>query len=100
MKKWIPYKELHQIREQLAKKGDRIREISRTYGRRKGLLLIEKVPIVDCPHGGKNHITADTLHEIERIELYRRGLRAMPCPGRHFLSLRKFGTKGGSVCDI
>ena len=54
------------------KKGVRIREIPRTYGKGKDLLLIENVPIVDCPHCGESYMTADTLHEVERIKLHRR----------------------------
>ena len=27
-------------------------------------------PIVSCPHCGESYITAETMHEIERIELY------------------------------
>lgn len=54
------------------KKGARVRAISRTYGKGKDLLLIEKVPVVDCPHCGESYMTAETLHEIERIKLHRR----------------------------
>ncbi len=54
------------------KKGARIREISRTYGKGKALLLIEKVPVIDCPQCGESYMTAETLHEIERIKLHRR----------------------------
>jgi YgiT-type zinc finger domain-containing protein len=54
------------------KKGVRIREISRTYGKGKDLLLIENVSVVDCPHCDESYMTAATLHEIERIKLHRR----------------------------
>lgn len=54
------------------KKGARLREISKTYGKGKALLLIEDIPIVDCPHCGESYMTAETLHEIERIKLHRR----------------------------
>ena len=53
------------------KKGARIREISRTYGKGKDLLLIEKVPVIDSPHCGESYMTADTLREVERIKLHR-----------------------------
>jgi len=35
------------------------------------LLLIENVPVVSCPHCGEGYLTAETLHEIERIKLHR-----------------------------
>jgi hypothetical protein len=36
------------------------------------LLLIENIPVVACPHCGESYLTADTLHEIERIRLHRK----------------------------
>ena len=54
------------------KKGARSRSISRAYGKGKKLLLIENVPVIDCPHCGGSYMTAETLHEIERIKLHRR----------------------------
>jgi hypothetical protein len=32
----------------------------------------ENVPIVSCPHCGESYLTAETLHELERIKLHRR----------------------------
>ena len=40
------------------------------------MLVIERVPVVVCPHCGQSYLTADTLHEIERIKLHRRSLAA------------------------
>ncbi|MSS73626.1 MAG: type II toxin-antitoxin system MqsA family antitoxin [Candidatus Latescibacteria bacterium] len=54
------------------KRGAQIRHITRSYGKGANLLIIEKVPIVTCPHCGESYLTADTLHEIERIKLHRR----------------------------
>lgn len=50
------------------KEGARIRRVSRSYGKGENLLVIEQVPVVSCPHCGENYLTADTLHEIERIK--------------------------------
>lgn len=50
----------------------RIRRIARTYGRGKDLLVIEGIPVVSCPHCGESYMTAETLHEIERIKLHRK----------------------------
>ncbi|MSQ06124.1 MAG: type II toxin-antitoxin system MqsA family antitoxin [Dehalococcoidia bacterium] len=52
----------------------RIRKVARTYGKGKNLLVIENVPVVSCPHCGESYLTAETLHEIERIKLHRKSL--------------------------
>jgi YgiT-type zinc finger domain-containing protein len=49
----------------------RIRRIARSYGKGEQLLVIENVPVVGCPHCGESYLTAETLHEIERIKLHR-----------------------------
>ena len=51
--------------------GARIRHVTRSYGKGDGLLVIENVPIISCPHCGESYLTAETLHEIERIKLHR-----------------------------
>ncbi len=53
------------------KRGARVRRVSRSYGKGEGLLVIENVPVVSCPHCGETYLTAETLHEIERIKLHR-----------------------------
>ena len=50
------------------KEGARIRRVSRSYGKGENLLVIEHVPVVSCPHCGESYLTADTLHELERIK--------------------------------
>ncbi len=55
-------------------KGARIRKVARTYGKGKNLLLIEGIPVVSCPHCGESYMTAETLHEIERLKLHRKSL--------------------------
>ena len=52
--------------------GARIRRVVRTYGQGKDLLVIENIPVVSCPHCGESYLTAETLHEIERIKLHRK----------------------------
>jgi len=52
--------------------GARIRRVTRTYGKGKDLLVIENIPMISCLHCGESYLTADTLHEIERIKLHRR----------------------------
>jgi YgiT-type zinc finger domain-containing protein len=61
------------------KEGAKIRHISRSYGKGENLLVIENVPVISCPHCGESYLTADTLHEIERIKLHRQSF-AEPRP--------------------
>lgn len=56
------------------KNGDEIRYQTRSYGKGADLLVIENVPVVVCPDCGESYLTAETLHEIERIKLLRRSL--------------------------
>ena len=58
------------------KEGAIVRRISRSYGKGKDLLVIEQVPVVSCPHCGESYLTAETLHEIERIKLFRNDFAA------------------------
>ncbi len=56
--------------------GAMVRRVTRSYGKGKNLLVIENVPIVSCPHCGESYITAETMHEIERIKLHRKSFAA------------------------
>lgn len=51
--------------------GAKIRHVTRSYGEKKDLLVIENIPVVHCPKCKENYLTADTLHEIERIKLHK-----------------------------
>lgn len=53
-------------------KGAHVRHVTRSYGKSSDLLIIENVPVVTCPHCGESYLTAETLHEIERIKLHRK----------------------------
>lgn len=52
--------------------GARVRHVTRSYGKGKNLLVIENIPVISCPHCGESYLTAETLHEIERIKLHRK----------------------------
>ena len=54
------------------KQGAKVRHVSRSFGKGAELLVIENVPVVSCPHCGESYLTAETLHEIERIKLHRK----------------------------
>lgn len=49
-----------------------IKFITRSYGKGANLLLIENVPVISCLKCGETFLTAETLHEIERIKLHRK----------------------------
>jgi YgiT-type zinc finger domain-containing protein len=54
------------------KENARVRHVSRSFGKGDDLLVIENIPIVSCPDCGESYLTAETLHEIERIKLHRK----------------------------
>ena len=56
------------------REGARSRRVTRTYGRGRGELLVRNVPVIACPSCGETYMTADTLHEVERLKLHRRSL--------------------------
>lgn len=56
------------------KNGARVRRVAKTYGKQKDLLVIENIPVVTCASCGESYLTAETLHEIERLKLHRRSL--------------------------
>jgi YgiT-type zinc finger domain-containing protein len=60
------------ICDMCGKEGANIRKMTRTYGKGKDLLVIENVPVVSCPECGEGYLTAETLHEIERIKVLRK----------------------------
>jgi YgiT-type zinc finger domain-containing protein len=51
--------------------GARIRHVTRSYGKGENILIIENVPVIICSHCGENYLTAETLHEIQRIKLHK-----------------------------
>jgi YgiT-type zinc finger domain-containing protein len=56
------------------RRGARVRRVARTYGKGKALLVIENIPVVSCAQCGESYLTAETLHEIERLKLHRKSL--------------------------
>ena len=74
------------ICDNCGKKGAKIRKLTRSYGKGKELLIIENVPVISCPHCGESYLTAETLHEIERIKLHRNNFTAeRPVPIANFV---------------
>jgi YgiT-type zinc finger domain-containing protein len=60
-------------------RGVQIRRVSRSYGKGAHLFVVENVPIVSYPHCGESYLTAETLHEIERIKLHRKAFAQERC---------------------
>jgi len=56
------------------KETAKVRHVTRSYGKGATLLVIENVPVVTCPDCGQSYLTAETLHEIERIKRHRRSM--------------------------
>ena len=56
------------------KKGVKIREVTRSFGKGEKILIIENIPVINCPHCGESYFTAETLYEIERIKLHKQSL--------------------------
>lgn len=68
------------------KEKARKRRITRSYGRGDNLLVIERVPVITCPHCGESYLTAVTLHELDRIKRHRKELAA-----RRSVAVANFG---------
>ena len=60
--------------ENCGRAGIQVRPVTGSYGRGATLLVIEKVPVISCPHCGASYITSKTLHEIARIKVHRRSM--------------------------
>ncbi len=69
-----------------------IRKVVRTYGKGEDLLVIENIPVISCPHCGESYLTAETLHEIERIKSNRKSLAVA-----RFVEVANFGEENPPV---
>jgi len=56
------------------RRGVTTRLVTRSFGRGRSLLVIERIPLLSCPHCGQSYFTAETLHEVERIRTHRNSL--------------------------
>ena len=63
----------------------KIRYITRSYGKGDNVFVVEDVPVIVCTHCGESYLTAETLHEIERIKLHRLNVsKRRKIPVAHF----------------
>ena len=60
--------------ENCGREDAQVRHVTRSYGKGASLLVVEKVPVISCPHCGASYLTSATLHEIARIKIHRRSL--------------------------
>ncbi len=54
--------------------GAKVRNVTRSYGKGKDAFLIKDVPVVGCLNCGESYLTAETLHEVERLKLHHKSL--------------------------
>ena len=52
----------------------RLRRVTKSFGRGRSTFFIEGVPVVTCSSCGESYMSAQTLHQIERIRLHWREL--------------------------
>jgi len=48
-----------------------IKLVTRSFGKKKDLLIMEDIPVVSCAACGESYMTPETLQEIERIKIHR-----------------------------
>ena len=56
------------------KKRARVRRVTRSFGRRSDVFLIEDLPVIVCRACGESYLTSETLHKIERLRLHRKSI--------------------------
>ena len=78
--------------ENCGRAGIQVRFVTRSYGKGTTLLVIEKVPVISCPHCGASYLTAKTLQEIARIKLHRRRMsKRRSVPVAEFVAAKETG---------
>ncbi|MEI6826715.1 MAG: type II toxin-antitoxin system MqsA family antitoxin [Desulfuromonadales bacterium] len=59
------------ICDMCGKDGATSKKVTRSFGKKKNLLIIEDIPVLSCPSCGESYMLAETMHEIERIKMHR-----------------------------
>ena len=59
------------ICDMCGKQDAAVKLVTRSFDKKKNLLIIEDIPVITCPACGESYMTAETLHEIERIKMHR-----------------------------
>ena len=50
------------------------KQVTRSFGKGAGFLVVEKIPMWSCSNCGESYFTAQTMHEVERIKALRKSL--------------------------
>lgn len=61
----------------LSADGAKTRHVSQSYGKGADMVVIDHVPVVVCPNCDESYMTADTMHDVERLKLHRRTVKAL-----------------------
>jgi len=57
--------------------GAKAKRVSRSYGKGADMVVIDCIPVVVCPNCGESYMTADTMHEVQRLKLHKRSVKAL-----------------------
>jgi YgiT-type zinc finger domain-containing protein len=55
------------------KEGVKVRRVARSFGKGNSVFVIDDIPLIECPHCGKNYFAVETLRKIERIKADHQG---------------------------
>lgn len=58
--------------DRCGKAGARVVRTTETYGEGRSLFVIERIPMVRCPHCRERYYTAETLRKVDRIRREKR----------------------------
>jgi len=57
--------------------GAKTRHVSRSYGKGEAMVVIDHIPVVVCPNCGESYMTADTMHEVQRLKLHKHNVKTL-----------------------
>ena len=57
------------------KEGAVEKNISRSFGEGKDIIVVDGIPMIICPRCGESYFTANTLQELERLKLHRENIK-------------------------
>jgi len=57
--------------------GARTKHVSRSYGKGENMVVIDHIPVIVCPNCGESYMTADTMHEVQRLKLHKRNVKTL-----------------------
>ena len=72
------------------KDGAKLRYKTQVCGPKKDKFLVDKVPVVRCPHCHQTYMTAQTAKTLDQLVQQRRELAQPPNPRRHRIRLIEY----------